>query len=133
MFLKRFLWFLSFSVFLAGVIYYFTDEARAARRPSAGLAGNLFILSQRPDERLVSGLVARQTTFWYLTAADRAVSGDILNGTSLASRTDLAEAGPFLQAGPGPFAGLDPDLAARADVGEAGAREKGGIPVRDRK
>ena len=135
MFLKRFLWFLSFSVFLAGVIYYFTDDAGAAKRQaaSASLTGDLFVLGHRPDERLVSGLAARHTTFWYLTAADRAVTGDILSGTSLAFRTELAEAGPLRQAAPSPFAGLGSDLAARADLGEAGGPAESGIPIGDRK
>jgi hypothetical protein len=130
MFLKRFLWFLSFSVFFAGLIYYFADDARAPQRQAvrASLTGELFIRSHKPDERLISGLVARRTTFWYFTAADRTVTGDILNGTSLAFRTDPAETGPFLQAGLSPLAGLGPDLTARADLGEAGGPDEGGIP-----
>ncbi len=130
MFLKRFLWFLSFSVFVAGVIYYFSGLAGAAKEPAAGTRprAELLIGSHAPDEILLSRVIGRNSTFWYLTAADRSVTSDVLHGTALAFRTVQGGESLFLQAELRPLAGLDRSLEARVGTVEADGLAAGSDP-----
>ena len=86
--LKKFLWWFSFSVFLAGLVYRYAGplglfEERGGRSPA--YAGDIVGGSHRPDDRLVSPVVGRHSSFWFLTAADRAVSYALIFGTGLVS------------------------------------------------
>jgi hypothetical protein len=98
MFLRRFLWFLSLSVFLAGLIYYFAGRAGASGGPAAEtrLSGGIVAWSHGPDRSLVPEIVGRHSMFWYLTVADRAFIRGIVRETALASGSMPAEAwSPF--------------------------------------
>ncbi len=123
MFLKKFLWCLSFSVFLAGLGYHFAGPLGLFRpRVQAGpvLAGHVLGRTHSPDERLVSRTVGRNSSFWYLTPADRVVSSAVLSGRPLVSWTapdrslkPLREGSAVVPApGPGLETGRDESEAA---------------------
>jgi hypothetical protein len=124
MFLRRFLWFLSLSVFLAGVVHYFAGNAGTSKGPAAGprLEGRILVRTHRPDASLVSKVVGGATSFWYLTMADHAVTDEILSGPTLVSRAPGAE-GPLGGAEAQMLSSRDAALAAEAALVRSGRAE----------
>jgi hypothetical protein len=122
--LRKFLWCCSLSVFLAGLVYRYADPLGLFNRHAvAPLAVTVSLLSgpHEANDHLVSGVVARHWSFWYLTAADRAVSSGLLLGRGLVSLTDLGQ-------GPWPFRSDTPTpygFGAAADAREDGPGVKG--------
>jgi len=122
--MKRFLWFLSIGVFVAGLVYRFsgladTSKAGAAGRTiSMGLAAGdengAFIESHAANPRLLSASVGGRSTFWHFTPADRAASDYVIYGRLAPRGTILDQGGVPVKAGRPGASRFDAALEARA-------------------
>lgn|SRR5512143_3325162 len=138
MFLKKFLWFLSLSVFAAGLVYYFYLSERPGppkRGDGAGITGSgrLLLRVPRPNLRLLSGSVGENSTFWYLTPADRTITNDLVVGSSLVSWTDPGRQWALFRFEPSPLAGTTSAPDDGSGPGELDATDPGTAPFKARR
>ncbi len=107
---------------MAGLGYRFAGPLglfgpRVQARPV--LTGDILGRTHSPDEQLVSRTVGLNSSFWYLTPADRVVSSAVLLGTPFVSWTSPDRSLKLVRYGSTVVPGRGPGLETGPDESEA--------------